>query len=319
MLELDGILVSLQRQHAANLLIVDNTERQQKQTTLAGTWDTAVRAALEQRDKCTWQQAIRKDGRMTEYAALYTGSAIHGPWPGQRSLQIADKRIWEMEEYLHNDDVYARRQQTLLRYGGQQLFVTRGRFLGLDREQRQCPVCNDDEEIEGERHMVQDCPAYANERDRFFTQLETYAQNTEWSSWIQHNFTINELFGLIMGIFPPNIRSTLKQRKVIMSYCRQFISTAMRRRERLLASLPRPRGDRSEVVDHCPPVEANVQQDAVVVEQEAADIVDREIIPDSNDSTLVLSGSESGSDGEDVNIDVHVSVHTDVLVQLIVH
>ena len=57
-----------------------------------------------------------------------------------------------------------------------------------------------------------------------------------------------------------------------MSHCRQFLTTALRRRERLLATLPKPRKARSQVVDRCPSGEERAQVDAAAVVEDAADI-----------------------------------------------
>ena len=57
------------------------------------------------------------------------------------------------------------------------------------------------------------------------------------------------LFALVMGVRP--VHATTKQLKVVMSYCRQFLTTALRRRERLLAALPKTRSARPEVVSRC--------------------------------------------------------------------
>ena len=56
---------------------------------------------------------------MTVYSSIYANNA---------EASLSRKRIWVMEDYLRTDDSYARQQQTLLRYGGQQLRVSRGRW-----------------------------------------------------------------------------------------------------------------------------------------------------------------------------------------------
>ena len=73
-----------------------------------------------------------------------------------------------------------------------------------------------------------------------------------------------------MGVRPKH--ATDKQRKVAMSHCRQFLTTALRRRERLLATLPKPRKARSQVVDRCPWGEEEDQVDAAAVVENAADL-----------------------------------------------
>jgi len=177
------------------------------------------------------------------------------------------KRIWELEAYLQNDDAYARRQQTLLRYGGHQLRVTRGRWQKLAREQRVCELCQQrlklaegqpeaaaaergdiqaEPQVEDERHLVLHCPAYALERGRLRSQLEAYRVHGDW---MRLELSDEALFALVMGVRPAH--ATAKQVKVAVSYCRQFLTTALRRRERLLAALLKTRSARPEVVRRC--------------------------------------------------------------------
>ena len=135
-LELDDQLVHLQQQHAATLLLNDEAARMQRQRALACTWDRTVLTALEAQDQRLWEKAMLSDGRMSALASLYTANdtdALTSP--------AKKKRVWELEAYLQNDNAYARRQQTLLRYGGHQLRLTRGRWEKIAREQRVCQLC----------------------------------------------------------------------------------------------------------------------------------------------------------------------------------
>ena len=181
------------------------------------------------------------------------------------------KRIWELEAYLQNADAYARRQQTISRYGGHQLRVTRGRWQKLAREQRVCELCQQrrklaegqpeaaaaergdiqaEPQVKDERHLVLHCPAYALERGRLRSQLEAYRVHGNWTR-LDHGLSDEALFALalVMGVRP--VHATAKQLKIAMSYCRQFLTTALRRRERSLAALPKTRSARPEVVRRC--------------------------------------------------------------------
>ena len=284
-----------------------------------------------------WQAAIRKDKRLRQYAALYTGSEPCGADDPivQRQLPCT-KHIWTMEEYLHTEDVYARRQQTLLRYGGQHLEVSRGRRRNLKREARICQACrqrialadneaNEVPAVEDERHVVLECPLYSEERARWTFLLSNYAVHAQWPSGC---LTPASKLGLAMGIIPDGMRSTLKQRKVVMSYCRHFLTTAMRRRERLLASLPKPRSGRSEVVDREPQPMVDEQASAAALARavDLADVADPEIAdrsmlltpgvdvedPLANVHMVDSDDEPDGVGARDVEADQHVHVHAHV-------
>ena len=352
-LELDGELVRLHKRYLATQAIEAEAERLQRQADLRTTWDTVVHAALKQRDEARWQAAIRKDKRLRQYAALYTGSVPSGlDDPILQRQLVCTKQIWTMEEYLHTEDVYARRQQTLLRYGGQHLEVSCGRRRHIEREARVCQVCrhrialaaadelgaNEEPAVEDERHVVLECPLYSQERARWTKLLSDYALHE--AQWLSGCLAPASKLGLAMGIIPDGMRSTLKQRKVVMSYCRHFLTTAMRRRERLLASLPKPRSGRSEVVDREPQPMVDEQASAAALARavDLADVADHEInIADRN--MLLTPGvdvedplahvhmvdSDDEPDGvgaRNVEADQHVHVHAHVdaegLVQIIV-
>ena len=256
-----------------------------------------------------------------------------------------------MEEYLHTEDVYARRQQTLLRYGGQHLEVSCGRRRHIEREARVCQVCrhrialaaddelgaNEEPAVEDERHVVLECPLYSEERARWTKLLSNYALHE--AQWLSGCLAPASKLGLAMGIIPDGMRSTLKQRKVVMSYCRYFLTTAMRRHERLLASLPKPRSGRSEVVDREPQPMVDEQASAAALARavDLADVADHEI---ADRNMLLTPGvdvedplahvhmvdSDDEPDGvctRDVEADHHVHVHAHVdaegLVQFTVH
>ena len=260
-LELNDELVRLQQQHVATSLLEDEATRLQQQRVLATMWERVVLATLEERDQQLWENAMLSDGRMHALALLYVGSSADVLFYPKR------KRIWELEAYLQNDDAYARRQQTLLRYGGHQLRVTRGRWQKLAREKRVCELCQQrlklaegqheaaaaergdiqaEPQVEDERHLVLHCPAYALERGRLRSQLEAYRVHGDW---MRLELSDEALFALVMGVRPAH--ATAKQVKVAMSYCRQFLTTALRRRERSLAALPKTRSARPEVVRRC--------------------------------------------------------------------
>ena len=207
-LGINADLVHLHRQYSATLAIEPEAERRQAQAALARIWDRCARTALERRDTLQWRDVIASDGRMTAFALLYSA--------GSAQVSFPCKRIWELEDYLRNEDAYARRQQTLLRYGGQQLRVSRGRWLKLPREQRLCQLCNEPGAVEDERHMVLHCPLYSVERERFRTQLRAYSVHAQWGAL---DLSEETLFGLAMGVRSTSmIHSSVKPWKVAMSY-----------------------------------------------------------------------------------------------------
>ena len=205
---------------------------------------------------------------------------------------------------MRNEDAYARRQQTLLRYGGQQLRVSRGRWLKLPREQRLCQLCNQLQPgaVEDERHMVLHCPFYSVERERLRKQLRAYSVHAQWGAL---DLSEETLFGLAMGVRPASmIHSSLKHRKVAMSYRRHFLTTALRRRERLLASLPKPRRKKAK------PEGADRSRSASVVVTEPAGaaavvqgtIIDAVLIADSDDSNPELAHDHESALLADVDV-----------------
>ena len=103
----------------ASTIAITDAERQQKLNSLTHQSDSAMRGALEQRDKRLWQQAIQSDRRMTVYSSIYANNV---------EASLSRKRIWVMENYLGTNDSYAWQQQTLVRYDGQQIRVSRGRW-----------------------------------------------------------------------------------------------------------------------------------------------------------------------------------------------
>jgi hypothetical protein len=294
-LGIDADLVHLHRQYSATLAIEPEAERKQAQAALARNWDRCARTALERRDTLQWRDAIASDGRMTAFALLCSA--------GSAQVSFPCKRIWELEDYLRNEDAYARRQQTLLRYGGQQLRVSRGRWLKLPREQRLCQLCNQPGAVEDERHMVMHCPLYSVERERFRKQLRAYSVHAQWAAL---DLSEETLFGLAMGVRPTSmIQSSVKHRKVAMSYCRHFLTTALRRRERLLASLPKPRRKKAK------PEGADRSRSALAVVTEPAGAAVAEqgtyavLIAESDDSNPELAHDHESDLLADVDV-VHL-------------
>ena len=121
----------------------------------------------------------------------------------------AVKHIWQTEDYLLNGDSYVRRQWTLLRHGGQQLSVSRGRFVNLPFEQCICQLCAV-HAVEDERHMICACPFYKEERDLLTQQLcriqLDLARHPNWD----HVQSSDAFFRIVMGALP--MPSTRRQR-----------------------------------------------------------------------------------------------------------
>ena len=228
---------------------------------------------------------------MKAYASLYASDA---------STSLSRKCIWEMEDYLRNDDAYARRQQTLLRYGGQQLRVSRGRWQKLKREQRVCQLCNEPGAVEDERHMVLHCPFYHEERECLRKRLGRYSVHAHWASL---DLSSEALFGLVLGV-RPMMNSLEKHRKVAMSYCRQFLTTALRRRERLLATLPKTKKARPEVANRSSSDEVKEQANAAAVAEVAAvDVADRNDLPNHDHDPIRVDIDADAYDDTDIDVD----------------
>ena len=86
--------------------------------------------------------------------------------------------------------------------------------------------------------MVLHCPFYREERERLRLCLRAYSVHAQWAA-LESDLPDDILFGLVLGV-RPKMRSSYKHRTVAMSHCRRFLTTALRRRERLLASFPKP-------------------------------------------------------------------------------
>ena len=128
--------------------------------------------------------------------------------------------------------------------------------------------------------MVLHCSYYDMERKRLKDQLDTYAEHAKWADLDTSDN--DALFGIVMGV-RPMLNSTEKQRKVALSYCRQFLTTALRRRERLLATLPKPKKARPEVAHRSSSDEAKEQADDEAVAEDAVDqVADRNDLPNQN-------------------------------------
>jgi hypothetical protein len=283
-LGLEDDVVILQQRHAATLEIADDELRQQRQSVCAGEWETYVRAALQRRDKEAWLHAMQSDGRMGTLASLYAEAPLSldadlASALLPRTVGLAAKQIWRLESYLLNGDEYARHQQALLRYGGQQLRLTRGRWERprLKREQRLCQLC-DMQAVEDERHMVTACPFFSDERDRLrylLAQLNEPVPGPSGRAGPALNLTVTDddaVFGAVLGILPSSCPP--KPSRVALMYCRQFLTTALRRRERQLASLKKRRSGGSELVPRDLPADAAGQADAAAEAERIVDIAD---------------------------------------------
>ena len=121
--------------------------------------------------------------------------------------------------------------------------------------------------------MVLHCPAYEEERTRLRCQLEKYSVHTQWTMM---DLSDSTLFALVFGAQP--MPSTQKQRKVAISYCRHFLTMALRRRQRLLAALPKPKKAKAEVVDvNCSSlqlIESKRPVDGLVVQEKEVNVND---------------------------------------------
>jgi hypothetical protein len=190
-----------------------------------------------------------------------------------------------MEDYLRNGDTYSRRQLTLLRYGGQQLRVSRGRYEGkLETEPEffTCPLCKLSglEVVEDERHIVCECPCYKEERKVLVEQLTRVKLDVKRHPSWDHVQSSEAFFCIVMGALP--MPSTLRQRKMARLYCRQFLASAMRRRERQLASLPKLQRRGGSQVDRRDPVVEVDELVGAVVEVKAVErdkLVDEDAVP----------------------------------------
>ena len=257
-------------------------------------WDRSVRAALQHRDEQRWYEEIRSDDRMRTLASLYS------PLPQHRNQSQSDaassvsavsishraiiastnlKNVWKMEEYLLTSDIYTRKQLTKLRYGGQQLRISQGRYKRLQRHERCCLVCGEDV-IEDERHLICDCPIYELERNKLTSQLNTIGL---YNSCFDFD---DELFNVVMGVYAPSTLSsastsigmplTQKQRVMVYMYCRQFVTKALHRRNRCLADRERAESERSRAESHnCDPSANTNAVDVIdVADSEEADFDD---------------------------------------------
>jgi hypothetical protein len=183
--------------------------------------------------------------------------------------------------------------------------MTRGRWERprLKREQRLCQLCNQQPggAVEDERHMVITCPFYENERTRLRNLLSAL-KDTDPKGWPALDLTDDVIFGVVMGILPPS--SPPKPGKMAMMYCRQFLTTALRRRERQLASLKKRRSGGSLVISREPPVDAAGQTGAVVEAECIVDIADAEHDADSDHEPDAepAAGSAGAAGAGDANV-----------------
>ena len=155
-----------------------------------------------------------------------------------------------MEDYLRIDDESIRKQLTLLRYGGHQLRVSQARFgkNRLEHNDRICQVCehmNGECEVEDERHLICKCPAYAEEREKLSRRL------------IRANLpditaSDEKLLSAVMHADVPllSMSCTRQKCRMVLMYCRDFLTTILRLRKRYLTHPSRVESDGAQVVHH---------------------------------------------------------------------
>ena len=127
-------------------------------------------------------------------------------------------------------------------------------------------------------------------------------KDSDRKGWPALDITDDVIFGVVMGILPPS--SPPKPGKMAMMYCRQFLTTALRRRERQLASLKKRRSGGSLVISREPPADAAGQTGAVVEAECIVDIADAEHDADSDQDSDAESaaGSAAGVNSGDANV-----------------
>ena len=76
---------------------------------------------------------------------------------------------------------------TRFRCGCHGLHVDTGRWVGLDRKDRLCQVCNSVQDVEDEHHFLFDCPAYSHIRLQHMHVFERVCTVPEFLAWCEPN------------------------------------------------------------------------------------------------------------------------------------
>jgi hypothetical protein len=84
-----------------------------------------------------------------------------------------------LENYLNVNNVKGKKLMASLRSGTNTLEIEKGRWKGVDKEQRFCLKC-DKKLVEDEKHFVTHCERYQHERGKLFEQISTLS-NGKWN------------------------------------------------------------------------------------------------------------------------------------------
>ena len=86
------------------------------------------------------------------------------------------KNIFGLEKYLINvKNSASRASMTRFRISAHELMIEKGRYLGLNVNDRQCPVCKSD--IEDEIHFFANCTHYQSRRKLMFDKISNKCSN----------------------------------------------------------------------------------------------------------------------------------------------
>jgi len=154
-----------------------------------------------------WQAHIRKDSLPNTPNKLDTYSKF--------------KINFEMENYVLNSPLSARRNFTKLRISAHRLAIETGRYSKpiTPRQNRLCTLCNYDK-VEDEYHMLMDCTAYKDERI-FFQKSVNQFSNIDYEN-------TEHLFNLFMSYYSGDIEFS-------QAICK-FVNACSKKRSEILSS-----------------------------------------------------------------------------------
>ena len=97
-----------------------------------------------------------------------------------------------LEEYISNSDSYVSRIILKLRIGSNALFGSQLRYLGIQREERLCPLCN--LSVEDTLHFCSHCPALQNERQEYLSSIiESVSVLSNWGDKVLARIALGTL------------------------------------------------------------------------------------------------------------------------------
>ena len=151
-----------------------------------------IRQKLRENDEIIWKQRLENKPKLH----LYRSIKLH----------------YAVEKYVFDNINFSQRSFIAqLRFGTLPLAVETGRFTGIKRDDRVCPIC-DSNNVEDELHFIFICPKFSDLREIMFNKVLRY--NTNFLNYNHvDQFQILNNFPLFFGKY---ISSAFKRRQELL-------------------------------------------------------------------------------------------------------